>query len=403
MTDELTTPGGYDYAALDRQTRQLAQDAAREIRARGKRVMQDTIDIGHYLLSVKEALPHGHFTQWIEAEFGWKERQARNFMNIAREFKTANFADLDIATSALGMLAAPSTPEEARVEALEAAKTDRVDTKEAKRIIEKHKQGNTPAPAQPATTPDGAVITGRKKVVLTPRPDTADAADLPDVDHVEPVADTADVETTSETDTADVETADETDDATIYPLPQPPRTTTTPREPYTVDTLPTDTSAAREPAPHATNPVEVEMLHAEVKNLRRQLDQTTRERDAFKMETTAAQRQNSAYAIDIARLEGERDREHAEVERLTAALAQADTARHTAEQATRELVRQHRQESEQRINDLLRVVGSVDGILQWHAADIDRARGYTGRDKRTADRLLPIIDKIRALIEGSEG
>jgi hypothetical protein len=39
-------------------------------------------------------------------------------MNVATEFKSINFIDLEIAPSALYLLAAPSTPEPARQEAI---------------------------------------------------------------------------------------------------------------------------------------------------------------------------------------------------------------------------------------------------------------------------------------------
>jgi cytochrome c553 len=45
-------------------------------------------------IQVKEALGHGRFLRWIEAEFGMSERAARNFMGVATTFKSATVADL---------------------------------------------------------------------------------------------------------------------------------------------------------------------------------------------------------------------------------------------------------------------------------------------------------------------
>ena len=59
----------------------------------------------------------------MEREFGWKERTAQNFMSVYEmaQSKSANFADLSLPVSSLYMLAAPSTPEEARAEVIQRA------------------------------------------------------------------------------------------------------------------------------------------------------------------------------------------------------------------------------------------------------------------------------------------
>src|SRR5262249_13855209 len=43
--------------------------------------------------------------------FDWDGRTAQRFMNVGERFKNDNLSDLDIAPSALYLLAAPSTPE----------------------------------------------------------------------------------------------------------------------------------------------------------------------------------------------------------------------------------------------------------------------------------------------------
>jgi hypothetical protein len=72
------------------------------------------VQIGQYLTEVKEKLGHGNFLQWIEKAFGWKERSAEAFMQVYRQFKSANFANLRIDISSLYLIAAPSTPEPVR-------------------------------------------------------------------------------------------------------------------------------------------------------------------------------------------------------------------------------------------------------------------------------------------------
>jgi hypothetical protein len=86
-----------------------------------RRTAQDVINIGQKLLEVKEQLGHGHFEAWLSAEFNWGQWTARKFMQVTRQFKSVNFTDLSIDASALYLLAAPSTPEAVRQEALERA------------------------------------------------------------------------------------------------------------------------------------------------------------------------------------------------------------------------------------------------------------------------------------------
>jgi Protein of unknown function (DUF3102) len=38
---------------------------------------------GAALVRTKEALPHGAFSNWLAAEFGWSERTAQRFMAVA--------------------------------------------------------------------------------------------------------------------------------------------------------------------------------------------------------------------------------------------------------------------------------------------------------------------------------
>lgn len=86
-----------------------------------RRTAQDIIEIGQKLIDVKERLGHGKFGLWLRLEFEWTDRTARQFMRVAEAFKSENFSDLNFAPSALYLLAAPSTPDEVRREALERA------------------------------------------------------------------------------------------------------------------------------------------------------------------------------------------------------------------------------------------------------------------------------------------
>lgn len=137
----MSQPTQFDFAVLDETTAAFVSARTREIRALVKRSAADIIEIGQKLIEVKERLPHGEFGRWVDAEFGWQERMAQNFMRVAETFKSANFADLDIAPSALYLLAAPSTPEAAVEEAVtQASNGTAVTYTAARELVERHKE-----------------------------------------------------------------------------------------------------------------------------------------------------------------------------------------------------------------------------------------------------------------------
>ncbi len=72
--------------------------------------MGDRNEIGSRLIAVKDALGHGRFGRWLEAEFQWSEPTAERMMRVADTFKSVKLTDLNIGQSALYMLASPSTP-----------------------------------------------------------------------------------------------------------------------------------------------------------------------------------------------------------------------------------------------------------------------------------------------------
>jgi hypothetical protein len=141
----------FDYGSLSSEARIVVQQKTSEIRSLVKRSAQDAIEIGQKLLEVKNCLGHGGFLKWVYAEFGWSDRTAERYMLVAREFD--NLANLDgqIAPSALYLLAAPSTPEEAKTEALQMAESgETVTHAKAKELIAAKKSGEI-APGQTVT------------------------------------------------------------------------------------------------------------------------------------------------------------------------------------------------------------------------------------------------------------
>lgn len=124
----------FDYNNLDTEVSQFVQQQTGEIQALVKRTAQDIIKIGQKLILVKEKLGHGRFTDWIGAEFEWSYPTAARFMQVADRFGEIYQIDR-FASSALYVLAAPSTPEAAVQEALALAKTGKRISYSAARAI----------------------------------------------------------------------------------------------------------------------------------------------------------------------------------------------------------------------------------------------------------------------------
>lgn len=137
---------GFSYDELDSETRVVVEQRTEEIRDLVRKTAQDIYRIGEKLIQVKGRLPHGQFGPWLDEEFGWSNRTAQQFMSVPRSFKSENFSDLDAGTSALYKLAAPSTPEEARQEAIQRSKDgEHIGNSDAEEIVDRHKD---PAPSQ---------------------------------------------------------------------------------------------------------------------------------------------------------------------------------------------------------------------------------------------------------------
>lgn len=142
----------FDYEALDAETRIVVQQKTGEIKTLMRRAAQDILDIGVKLIEVKTKLEHGGFGKWLDAEFNWDVRQAQRMMSVANAFKNDNLSDLKFGPSALYLLSAPSTPEEARAEAIARAEAGEVVTHAvAKAIVTALRPPVTPAP-EPSPT-----------------------------------------------------------------------------------------------------------------------------------------------------------------------------------------------------------------------------------------------------------
>jgi hypothetical protein len=153
---------GFDYAALELEIRICVQQHTQQIKTLMRRSAQDIIEIGQKLIEVKEKLGHGCFETWLRAEFNWSEWTARKFMQVTRQFKTVNLTDLNIATTALYILASDSTPDGARREALKrATQGEIINPPKAKAIVERYRQEAKSKITKPATVaPPSETIDG---------------------------------------------------------------------------------------------------------------------------------------------------------------------------------------------------------------------------------------------------
>ncbi|MCP4352615.1 MAG: DUF3102 domain-containing protein [Desulfobacterales bacterium] len=129
------------YSDLNGESGHFAKEKAVEIKLLLRQTAQCIIEIGKNLILVKDKLDHGHWLPWLNKEFGWSDKSARNFMDVSRRFNSVDLVDLDIGKSALYLLASNSTPDSAVEEALELAESgEKITVQKAKKIIKKNKE-----------------------------------------------------------------------------------------------------------------------------------------------------------------------------------------------------------------------------------------------------------------------
>jgi len=124
----------------------LAEHAA-VIRALGKRVVHDVIEIGRRLVEAKALAGHGDWLPWLEREFGWKEMTALRFMRIHEMAGKSNIMlDLEVPITGLYLLAAPSTPAEVLDHAAERAEAgEKLSVADVKKMIADARAGDKEA------------------------------------------------------------------------------------------------------------------------------------------------------------------------------------------------------------------------------------------------------------------
>lgn len=164
----------FDYNSLDSADAIFVQQQTGAILSLMKRSAEDIREIGQRLIEVKKRLGHGRFGAWLSAEFEWDDRTARRFMSVADRFKTAKLSKINLAPSALYLLAAPSTPETAKKEAIARAEAGESITHRAAQEI-KQKYTSTPSRSQIKTTvlPPATQSKPPEPETETPQPETS--------------------------------------------------------------------------------------------------------------------------------------------------------------------------------------------------------------------------------------
>ena len=89
---------------------EVAQHAD-EIRKLGRQTLDNHIEIGRRLFKVKRLVGHRNWLPWLEREFGWTDRTARNYVRAYKLFKQSklkpeNVSDLKLPVSVFYKLGA---------------------------------------------------------------------------------------------------------------------------------------------------------------------------------------------------------------------------------------------------------------------------------------------------------
>ena len=133
----------FEYKLLNDETRTIVWQRTSEIKSLMRLTAENIISIGQKLTEVKEELEHGTFQSWLRTEFEWSEQTARQFMQVyrwSRTLKNKDFVFSQLGTSALYLLAAPSTPPEARKEVLDLVEVgEKVTYTRTKTIVDRYK------------------------------------------------------------------------------------------------------------------------------------------------------------------------------------------------------------------------------------------------------------------------
>jgi hypothetical protein len=102
----------FDYGTVPPNVAAALRAQAARIRDAAKVTTSAVIQIGNDLIAVKQALEHGNFRNWIEAECGFSARSAENYIRAAEFAEGKNETVAFLSPATVYKLAAKSTPTE---------------------------------------------------------------------------------------------------------------------------------------------------------------------------------------------------------------------------------------------------------------------------------------------------
>lgn len=98
---------------------------------------QNIIEIGKRLNEAKELLPHGEWGKWLEEKVEFSQRNANNFMRVAKEFSNSQTYSNLTQSKIFALL---DVPQEERKEFIENNPVDEMTTRELQQVIKEKKE-----------------------------------------------------------------------------------------------------------------------------------------------------------------------------------------------------------------------------------------------------------------------
>jgi hypothetical protein len=135
---EIVQSSLFDYSQLDAETRVTIKQRAERIQERNRTIALNIWENGRDLYEAQQQLAqHGYgcFIEWAESETGFDRRMVYRFISVYEKFDCDNLSQSKIGASALYLLAAPSTPDAVRIEAIEQAQAGKVITHKAAQVM----------------------------------------------------------------------------------------------------------------------------------------------------------------------------------------------------------------------------------------------------------------------------
>lgn len=98
---------------------------------------QNIIEIGKRLNEAKELLPHGEWGKWLEEKVEFSQRNANNFMRVAKEFSNSQTYSNLTQSKIFALL---DVPQEEREEFIETNSVEDMTTRELRQVIKEKKE-----------------------------------------------------------------------------------------------------------------------------------------------------------------------------------------------------------------------------------------------------------------------